>query len=182
MKVQIPEPPLAKFLFADTRLAWVWLPLRVYLGYEWIMAGWGKVTSPVWTGDQAGVALQGFVKGALAKTGGPHPDVASWYGAFLDGFVSQNAALFSHVIAWGEVAVGAALILGIFTGISAFFGAFMNMNFMLAGTVSANPIMFIGQLVVILAWRTAGWIGLDRWVLPMLGTPWQREVVVEKKK
>lgn len=182
MKILIPEPPLAKFLFADTRMAWAWLPLRIYLGYEWVVAGWGKVNSPVWTGDQAGVAIQGFIKGAVAKSGGAHPDVAGWYSAFLEGFVSHNAALFGHLIAWGELAVGVALIVGLFTGIAAFFGAFMNMNFLLAGTVSANPIMFIGQLVLILAWRTAGWIGLDRWLLPLLGTPWQRQVEVESKK
>jgi thiosulfate dehydrogenase [quinone] large subunit len=28
-------------------------------------------------------------------------------------------------------------------------------------------------VLLILAWRNAGWIGLDRWVLPALGTPWQ---------
>lgn len=182
MTIQIPEPPVAKFLFADTRMAWLWLPLRLYLGYEWLVAGWGKVTSPLWTGDQAGVALQGFVKGALAKTGGAHPDVSGWYGSFLDGFVSSNASWFAPLVAWGEVAVGVALILGLFTGIAAFFGAFMNMNFLLAGAVSSNPIMFIGQLVIILAWRTAGWIGLDRWVLSWLGTPWQRGSVAETKK
>jgi thiosulfate dehydrogenase [quinone] large subunit len=27
---------------------------------------------------------------------------------------------------------------------------------------------------LILAWKVAGYYGLDRWLLPMLGTPWQR--------
>jgi thiosulfate dehydrogenase [quinone] large subunit len=43
----------------------------------------------------------------------------------------------------GEVAVGAALILGFLTGIAAFFGGLMNANYLLAGTVSTNPILFI---------------------------------------
>ena len=182
MIIQIPEPPLAKLLFADTCLAWLWLPLRLYLGYEWVVAGWNKVHSPVWTGDQAGAAIQGFIQGAIAKSEGVHPDVSGWYASFLQNVVSDHAAMFGHVVAWGEVAVGVGLILGIFTGIAAFFGAFMNMNFLLAGTVSANPIMFVGQLLIILAWRTAGWFGLDRWLLPLLGTPWHRTGASTTKK
>ena len=40
---QIPEPPLARFLFADTRMAVVWLIVRLYIGYEWLAAGWDKL-------------------------------------------------------------------------------------------------------------------------------------------
>ncbi len=78
------------------------------------------------------------------------------------------------MVAWGELLVGIALILGAFTGIAAFFGAFMNMNFLLAGAVSTNPILLLGQLFLILAWRVAGWLGLDRYLLPKLKTPWFR--------
>ena len=125
-------------------------------------------------GDTAGKPLAGFVMGALAKTTGEHPDVTGWYAAFLKDAVMPNASIFTHVVAYGEVLVGIGLILGIFTGIAAFFGAFMNMNYLFAGTVSANPVMFVIQLVLILAWRTAGWIGLDRYILPYLGTPWKK--------
>jgi thiosulfate dehydrogenase [quinone] large subunit len=41
---QISEPPIARFLFADTRMAWLWLIVRVYVGYEWLTAGWEKLT------------------------------------------------------------------------------------------------------------------------------------------
>ena len=69
--------------------------------------------------------------------------------------------------------VGIALILGIFTGIVAFVGSLLNVNYLLAGSVSTNPILFIIATWLVLAWRTAGWWGLDRWVLPALGTPWR---------
>lgn len=171
--VQIPEPKLSRLLFADTRLALVWLLVRVYVGYEWLMAGLGKLHNPVWIGDQSGTALHGFISGAVAKTAGAHPDVAGWYASFLQNFVDQHLIGFSHLVTYGEIAVGVALILGIFTGIAAFFGAFMNYNFLLAGTVSVNPILFLLGLFLVLAWRIAGWIGLDRYVLPFLGTPWK---------
>jgi len=172
--ILIPEPELSKFLFADTRIAWVWLIVRCYVGWEWLTAGWEKVRSSTWVGSQAGSALQGFLNGALAKAAGAHPDVQSWYAAFLHGVVIPNAAIFSYVVAFGELLVGIALILGIFTGIAAFFGSFMNMNYLMAGAVSTNPILFFLSLFLILAWRVAGWIGLDRFLLPALGTPWHR--------
>lgn len=170
---QIPEPALSRFLFADTRLAFVWLILRLYIGFEWLFAGYEKIMNPAWVGPTAGTALKGFLMGSLTKTSGPHPDVANWYAAFLKDVVLPNAAMFSHLVAWGEVFVGLGLILGIFTGIAAFFGGFMNMNYLFAGTVSSNPFMFLIQLLLILAWRIAGWYGLDRYVLPLLGTPWK---------
>jgi thiosulfate dehydrogenase (quinone) large subunit len=80
---------------------------------------------------------------------------------------------FTYLIAYGEVLVGLGLIIGAFTGFAAFFGATMNMNFMLAGTVSSNPVLFMVGIIVLLAWKTAGYVGVDRWLLPALGTPWK---------
>jgi thiosulfate dehydrogenase [quinone] large subunit len=53
------------------------------------------------------------------------------------------------------------------------------MSYMLAGSASTNPIMFAMAVGLILAWRVAGYYGLDRYLLPLLGTPWTRRVVVE---
>lgn len=162
----IPELFLSKLIFSDTRFSFLWFLLRVYMGYEWLIAGWGKITSPVWTGAKTGVALQGFLNGALEKTGGAHPDVSAWYADIIRNFVLPNKDIFSYMVSYGEFLVGVALILGAFTGIAAFFGAFMNINYLFAGTVSINPLMFLAQVFLILAWRTAGWIGLDRFLLP----------------
>lgn len=170
---QIPEPFLSRFLFADTRIALLWLILRIYIGWQWLVAGYEKVINPLWVGPEAGTALHGFLLGSLKKASGQHPDVSSWYAAFINGYVMHNTALISQMVAYGELLVGIALILGIFTGVAAFFGGFMNMNYLFAGTVSVNPLMFLIELFLILAWRVAGWYGLDRFLLPLLGTPWQ---------
>lgn len=170
---QIPEPLLSKFIFADTKFAIVWLLLRIYVGWEWLVAGYEKVTNAAWVGQHAGTALTGFLHGSLVKAAGAHPDVSAWYAAFIQVVVIPHAATFSYVVAYGELLVGIALILGLFTGIAAFFGSFMNMNYLFAGTISSNPLMFLIELLLILAWRTAGWIGLDQYILPLLGTPWQ---------
>lgn len=189
---QIPEPPIARFLFADTRMAWLWLIIRLYVGYEWLTAGlekltgrdftigstFGKVVSRPWVfGAHDGAAIKGFVAGALAQSSGAHPAVQSWYAAFLQHAVLPNAALFAYMVTFGEVLVGVALILGILTGIASFFGVFMNMNYLLAGTVSTNPILGFLALFLILAWCIAGYYGLDRYILPLLGTPWTGSLV-----
>ena len=161
-------------------MAWFWLLVRLYVGYEWFMAGWGKLGNPAWTGDQAGAAVKGFFMGALAKTTTAHPDVSGWYASFINNFALQHTTFFSYLVVYGEIAVGIALILGIFTGIAAFFGAFMNLNFLFAGTVSVNPLLGFLGLFLILAWRTAGWIGFDRYILSALGTPWQTGTMFRK--
>lgn len=167
------EPPLARFLFADTRVAWLWLILRLYVGWQWLSAGWEKATSDAWIGANAGTSLYGFISGAISKATGAHPAVSGWYAAFLNAVVLPHTVFFSYLVTMGELAVGIALIVGMFAGIAAFFGAFMNMNFLFAGAVSINPILFLCELFLILAWRIAGWWGLDRTILPALGTPWE---------
>ena len=183
---QIPEPPIARFLFADTRMAWFWLIVRLYAGYEWFTAGWEKMTghsinlttfgqstgSPWVFTSHDGAAISGFVKGALAQATGAHPSVQGWYGNFLQTFVAQHAAIWSYAITFGELAVGLGLLVGCLTGIAAFFGLVMNLNYLLAGAVSTNPILGAIAIFLILAWRIAGYYGLDRYLLPLLGTPW----------
>jgi hypothetical protein len=44
------DSPIAKALFGDVRWAWLWLLLRLYLGWEWLQAGWGKLHNPGWNG------------------------------------------------------------------------------------------------------------------------------------
>lgn len=164
------------FFFTDTASAPLWFIIRIYLGYEWLMAGWGKVMNPKWFGGDAGAALQGFVQGAVAKTtcapeiaaAACHPAVQTWYASFLQSTVLPNLVAWSNAVAVGEVLIGLGLIFGAVTGIAAFFGFFMNLNFILAGTVSENPGMLVLALLLMLAWRVSGYWGLDRYVLPRL--------------
>lgn len=174
----VKENPVSMFLFSSTKSAWIWLIIRLYLGYVWLKAGLGKFGSEAWTGSEAGAAIRGFVNGALAKAEAG-ADVSGWYAAFLEHVVLPNAAIFSYLVVFGEIAVGLGLILGLLTGITAFFGALMNVSFLFAGTLSSNPLLFILATWIVLAWKVAGWYGLDRWALLKLGTPWD---YVEGKK
>lgn len=180
VSIEITEPKFSRFVFSDTRFSWVWLILRLYVGYQWIMAGWEKATSSAWVGPQAGSAIQGFLNGALQNAVGAHPAVSGWYAYFITNVALAHTVFFSYLITFGELAVGAGLILGAFTGIAAFFGVLMNFNYLFAGTVSINPLLLLIQLFLILAWRNAGWFGLDRFLLPYLGAPWQKGKLFER--
>lgn len=165
----IQEPPLIQKLLGDPRAGWIWLLPRLWLGYQWIEASSHKLTNPAWM--QTGEALKGFWVGALtSKT----PLAFDWYRAFLQGLVDAQAyTWFAKLVAIGELTIGVALVLGAFTGVAAFFGGFMNWNFMMAGSASVNPMFFVVSVGLILAWKVSGYIGADFFLLRWLGTPWR---------
>jgi thiosulfate dehydrogenase [quinone] large subunit len=169
--LQITDSPLARFLFTDTRVAWLWLPFRLWLGYTWLTSGWGKFQNPGWIGD--GSALKGFWEKAIVLD--PTTVIkVDWYRDFITFLLNAQAyTWFSKVVVFSELAIGVALVLGAFTGLAAFGGSFMNWNFIMAGSASTNGLLFAVATMLVLAWKTSGWIGLDRWLLPTLGTPWR---------
>lgn len=173
-RLLIQDPPIAQLLFQSTLASWFWLIVRVFVGWQFLDAGWHKLNTPAWV-NGSGQGILGFWKGALATTPSGQPVITyDWYRGFIQFLVDSNAAgWFSYIIVGGELAVGLGLILGAFVGIAAFGGLIMNMAFLLAGTVSVNPVLALLGMLLILAWKNAGYIGLDRFLLPVLGTPWQ---------
>lgn len=182
MKYTIEQSALAHFFTASTASAPLWLLARLYLGYDFLMAGWSKMANPVWFGSDAGAALTGFINGAVAKTACAanvpaalcHPDVQMWYASFLQGTVLPHAMVWSNAVVVGEIAIGLGLIVGLLTGTAAFFAFFMSLNFLLAGTVSTNPIIISLALPLIAARRVAGHLGLDHWFRPFCRRYWAR--------
>lgn len=175
----VKDPPLARFLFNDTRMSIVWLILRVWLGYQWVSASLHKIGNPAWV--ETGDALKGFWTGAVAIPAEGRPAIAfDWYRGFIQTLLDAQAyTWFAKLIAYGELLVGIALIIGVFTGIAAVFSGLMNWNFMMAGSASTNPMLFLIAVGLILAWKIAGYIGVDYFLLPWLGTPWRGETATE---
>lgn len=172
----IQDPPLARFLFSDKRMSTVWAVVRVLLGASWLDAGLHKVSDPAWV--ETGVALQGYWTRAVAIPEGGRPPISfDWYRGFIQGLLDSGSyTWFAKLIAYGEVLIGIALIVGAFVGIAAFFAAFMNWNFIMAGSASTNGLLVIAALFLVLAWKNAGYLGLDYFLLPRLGTPWKPSV------
>lgn len=156
-----------EFIRNNKGLAWLLTVLRVYLGYTWLTAGWGKAIG--------GFDASGFIQGAIAGAGGDNPTVQGWWAAFLEAVALPNAEMFSFVVAWGEVLVGIALILGIFTNFAALMGITMNFAFLFSGTVSTNAQMVLLTIFLLVAGYNAGRYGLDRWILPFIREYIKRE-------
>jgi len=144
--------------------------LRIYIGYQWMTAGYGKIT-----GGQFDAS--GFIQGAIANSAGEGATVQAWWGAFLEVVALPGANVFTIMVMWGEFLVGIALILGIFTNFAALMGITMNFAFLFSGTVSTNAQMVVITIFLLIAGYNAGRYGLDRWVIPFLksNTPNKRQ-------
>jgi len=180
--VDVEGPAFTRYLFSNTRAGLLWLPIRLFVGFAWLDAGWHKLTDPnnAWLGG--GSALRSYWERAAATPEGGRPPITyEWYRDFINFLLAGgHETWFAWLITFGEIAIGVALVLGALTGIAAFFGAFMNMSFLLAGSASTNPVLFTLAIGLMLAWKVAGYYGLDRYLLPMLGTPWRPGVLVDR--
>lgn len=158
----------------DPRLGMVWLAARLFVGWKFLEAGWEKVTGSEWLSSTEGV--HGFLSGAGSPeaTAGEHASVSHWYAWLVNNVFLHVQGLLSYLVPLGEVAIGIGLILGIFTLGAAFFGAMLNLLFMLSGSLSAgvNPIMFGLELLIMFAGAAAYVYGVDRILLPQIKSWW----------
>jgi thiosulfate dehydrogenase (quinone) large subunit len=182
--VEVEGPGFSRFLFSNTKAGLLWLPIRLFVGFAWLEAGLHKLFpagEPVGAGWlDGGASLLGYWERAVAipEPPGRAAITFEWYRDFLNLMITNDAHVwFAWLIVFGEITVGLGLIFGALTGFAAFFGAFMNMSFLLAGSASTNPVLFTLAIGLMLAWRVAGYYGLDRWLLPRLGVPWHARVV-----
>jgi thiosulfate dehydrogenase [quinone] large subunit len=122
-----------------------------------------------------GNALKGFWMGAVkVPTDGGHPAIAyDWYRNFLQSMLNAQAyTWFAKLVAISEFAFGILLIAGVFVGVTAFFAGFMNWNFIMAGSASVNGVFFGLSVLLVLAWKIAGYYGLDYFILPRIADVW----------
>jgi thiosulfate dehydrogenase [quinone] large subunit len=173
-------PSFITLFFNDKRFSVLWLAVRVWLGWQWIEASLGKLGNPAWM--QTGDALKGFWMGAVQIPAEGRPAIAfDWYRSFLQFMLDAEVyTWFAKVIAISELLVGIALIAGIFIGLTAFFGGFLNWNFIMAGSASVNGVFFGLAVLLVLAWKIAGYIGVDYFLLPRIADLWSRPKPVER--
>ena len=162
---------IADWLFRSKAASVIWLVARLWLGYEWLNAGyqkiWGSEKAGFWYGHGAGVkgfATAGVAGSASGKSGASY----GWWAGFLHNFVIPNASWIAKLVTLSELVIGALLILGLFTGAAALAGLGLNLIYMFSGSAGVNPAYAIVALLLVLAWRNAGYLGLDRFALPAL--------------
>ena len=132
-----------------------WTAVRVWLGIMWIQAGVAKVWGAENPGflHNNGVAVAGYAAhGTAAYT---------WWGTFLHSFVVPNAGWIAVLVAVGELAIGIALCLGLFTRIAAVSSLALLFTYVMSGTASVCAFYALFAIVILIMWRTSSWIGVD---------------------
>ena len=162
------------FMSCAMQAAPLYVGIRIFLFLEWFGAFSHKWADPAW---HDGTALQGFwTKAVTPGPTGSAPTTFVQYRAFIQWLIDSGAASWmTYVIMAGEFAIGLGLLVGCLTGWAAFFGFLLNMSFLLAGTTSTNPLLVMLELLCMFGYSVAGFWGLDRWLIPSIGTPWNRQ-------
>lgn len=173
-EVGIREWPFMRFLARAKDAAPLWVGVRLFLAYQWIEAGRHKLEDPRWI--ETGEALQAFWQRAVAVPEPPGRPLITYpaYREIIQYMLDHHwYTWFAKVITFGELLIGIGFLVGGLIGIAAFFALLLNFSFMFAGTTSSNPVLIIFEgMIAFWAWRSAGWFGLDRFLLPLIGTPW----------
>ena len=124
---------------------WVLLPLRLFLGVTFIYAGIQKFTDPqFFHPDKAGFIGRQMI--AFAN-GSPLHD-------FLLHIVVPHAMLFGFMVAYGEIAIGLGVLIGLLFRPAAFFGMLLSLIFFLSVTWHVYPYFYGADIVFIFCWLT----------------------------
>ena len=170
---QTEDPRFWRLFTGNVYWALLWLPLRFFIGREWLTAGEEKMRSSAWM--SGGTALKGYWTSSTAIPATGSPKITyGWYRDLLQYMLKHEwYTWFAKLVAIGEFLVGIGLLVGALVAIAAFFGTVMNFAYLLAGSSSSNPVLFGLSIFLVLGWKVAGYWGLDRFLLPMLGVPWK---------
>ncbi|MGE5672334.1 MAG: DoxX family protein [Mycobacterium leprae] len=142
--------------------SWIWLVLRLYVGYEFMTAGWEKITGPK-AFDASGF-LQGAVKGAT----GAHPTVQPWFAAIVKSAFLPSVGLFNFLVPWGELLTGIALIIGFASSFALVMALLMNYAYMFSGSTSTNVQLSLLEVILLaVGGAYVGFLGVDYWFRPV---------------
>jgi thiosulfate dehydrogenase [quinone] large subunit len=133
---------------------WPIVLLRIYTGLFFAWNGFGKISRGSFADG-----MEGFLNGQLQNS-------FAFYRPFIETVILPNKTLFAALVAWGELGVGLALVVGLATRYASAIGAILVLNFwfakglpVLAGT-NHDFVWFV--IFVVLGMVHAGKIaGLD---------------------
>ena len=154
----------------------IWLAvLRIVVGAWFLKAVWTKLTVQFAWGVVPYLAVSprfiGFQPKRVAEFA--HGNPVDWYKQFLEGTVLPHAQLFANLQAYGEVAVGIALLLGFCIGLTALIGLFLALNYGLATQwmsfgQQGFHVLLITSMIIFLGARAGRVWGLDGLILRMV--------------
>jgi thiosulfate dehydrogenase [quinone] large subunit len=143
--------------------------LRIVVGAWFLKAVWTKLTL-AWVGGVLPLPIVSprflaFHPKRVAEFAADNP--VEWYKTFLQHTVLPNAKVFATLQAYGEVVVGLALVLGLFTGLAAIIGLALSLNYGLAtqwmsfGQQGFHVLLITSMLIFLMTGAGRLW-GLDQ--------------------
>jgi len=148
----------ARWLFASRLASPLWLGVRIYLGLVWLQFGLAKVRGGWLTGD----ALHGLLDAvARGQTPAPIPAYRHVARALVDTGADR---ILSFAIPLTELLVAAAFFSGLLLVPAAVGAVLLNLNLILSGiaTWQFDGRIILLQLLLLVAWRVAGFLGLGQ--------------------
>lgn len=172
----VKNPNWVRFLFNDPRTAPLWTVIRVLVGLKWLEIALPKLSNPGWM--ETGEIVQAWwARGVTIPESGPPPIIYDWYRSFLQALLDAGAYTWmAKLIAVTEVAIGFALVLGAFTGVVALLACFLHWNYLLSGSAGNNGMMFPAAVLLVAAWKVAGYYGLDYFIMRRVSLLWSPRV------
>jgi thiosulfate dehydrogenase [quinone] large subunit len=167
------NPSVIRFLFNDPRMAWLWLIIRVLAGIKWLQLAWEpKLMNASW---MDGSIVKGFWEFSLAIPEGRADNqiIYGWYEDFIRFLLNNDLyKIEAPLQAVAETAIGVAFILGAFTGLFALLACFLHWNYIMIGSAGNNGLLFPAAVLLVAAWKIAGYYGLDYFLMRRVGALW----------
>ncbi len=177
-----------------------WLvPLRMFLGFKWLMEGLAKIgqvikdptdiflipAAPV--ADATAAASEWVEEGAEAVTALPVPEfitnMVDWSMDLMfytpDGGYTALASIFQTGMVIGEIVVGLCLLGGLFSALASIVSIAMGMMIWASG-MAPNEMLWYMIAGVATIGGSGSTFGLDYYVLPFLKKQWKRIGFVKK--
>ncbi len=165
--VRTPSPSFAATVrstllapFTHAYAAPIWLAVRLYLGYMWLMMGWQKIGAGFLTSDPIGPILQLGADGTLAVPLELWRPIAGLLVA------SGLTPLISWSMPFMEMAVALAFVSGVLVVPAAIGATLLNVIFVLSGIgqIELDGRFIVLQLLMLAAFRIVGTLGVEKLV------------------
>jgi thiosulfate dehydrogenase [quinone] large subunit len=132
------RPPVRSWLLAE----WALVPLRLFLGVTFLYAGLQKLSDPGFFNGKASNSIQIQMAGS-ARFSPVH--------ALLTPLL-HYAATIGYTIAFGELAIGLGILVGLWTRIAAVGGALLSFMLFLTVSFHSSPYFTGADIVFFFAW------------------------------
>ncbi len=134
-----------KNMYRSHIMPWVLLPLRLFLGITFVYAGVQKFTDPQFFHSNK----PGYIGRQMISFANGSP-----IGGFLLHIVVPHSMLFGLMIAFGEIAIGLGILIGLLFRPAAFFGLLLSLIFFLSVTWHVYPYFYGADIVFVFCWLT----------------------------